>query len=213
MLSSPRGRGAGMIGCGLAGSFGQLLAWRWVTGLGSALQMAGAQLFLTDISASSNRARTLGTNQARCHTLSAPLTVATLGSHACKREADALLALLVTQPSCQASHAVVAMLHASLKLGRVREQQVQQVHACMCTRRRLRCWAAWWGRAVESAPPLKATASGNAGAKACRAASKWRVMVNRNGLEKTTPAGRKARGRAKVAVRPVAYLLSAFTSL
>jgi MFS family permease len=58
-----------MIGCGLAGSFGQLLAWRWVTGLGSALQMAGAQLFLTDISASSNRARTLGTNQARCHTL------------------------------------------------------------------------------------------------------------------------------------------------
>ena len=56
---------AGMIGCGLAGSFGQLLAWRWVTGLGSALQMAGAQLFLTDISASSNRARILGTNQAR----------------------------------------------------------------------------------------------------------------------------------------------------
>lgn len=56
---------AGMIGCGMSGTFGQLLAWRWVTGIGSALQMAGAQLFLTDISLSTNRARTLGTNQAR----------------------------------------------------------------------------------------------------------------------------------------------------
>lgn len=63
---------SGMIGCGLSGTFGQLLAWRWVTGIGSALQMAGAQLFLTDISLSTNRARTLGTNQARslpCHTI------------------------------------------------------------------------------------------------------------------------------------------------
>jgi hypothetical protein len=50
----------------MSGTFGQLLAWRWVTGIGSALQMAGAQLFLTDISLSTNRARTLGTNQARC---------------------------------------------------------------------------------------------------------------------------------------------------
>lgn len=54
---------AGMIGCGLSETFGQLLAWRWVTGVGSALQMCGAQLFLTDISLSTNRARTLGTNQ------------------------------------------------------------------------------------------------------------------------------------------------------
>ena len=54
-----------MIGCGLAGTFQQLLMWRWVTGIGSALQMAGAQLFLADISLSSNRARTLGTNQVR----------------------------------------------------------------------------------------------------------------------------------------------------
>ena len=56
---------AGMVGCGMSGTFGQLLVWRWVTGVGSALQMAGAQLFLTDISVSGNRARTLGTNQAR----------------------------------------------------------------------------------------------------------------------------------------------------
>lgn len=52
----------------MSGTFGQLLVWRWVTGVGSALQMAGAQLFLTDISVSGNRARTLGTNQARSGT-------------------------------------------------------------------------------------------------------------------------------------------------
>ncbi len=55
---------AGMFGCGMAGSFQQLLAWRWVTGLGSALQMSGSQLCLADISRADNRARCLGTNQA-----------------------------------------------------------------------------------------------------------------------------------------------------
>ena len=54
-----------MVGCGMSRSFSQLLAWRWVTGLGSALQMSGAQLYLADISACSNRARIMGTNQAR----------------------------------------------------------------------------------------------------------------------------------------------------
>ncbi|CAL5228622.1 g11787 [Coccomyxa viridis] len=54
----------GMIGCGMSRNFTQLLAWRWVTGVGSALQMSGSQLYLADISLSSNRARTLGTNQA-----------------------------------------------------------------------------------------------------------------------------------------------------
>lgn len=54
---------AGMLGCGFSSSFKHLLFWRWVTGLGSALQMAGAQLFLADISRANNRARTLGTNQ------------------------------------------------------------------------------------------------------------------------------------------------------
>ena len=56
---------AGMIGCGMSRNFTQLLAWRWVTGVGSALQMSGSQLYLADISMSSNRARTLGTNQVR----------------------------------------------------------------------------------------------------------------------------------------------------
>lgn len=51
-----------MLGCGMATSFQQLLLWRWVTGLGSALQMTGAQLFLADISTPSNRARSLGLN-------------------------------------------------------------------------------------------------------------------------------------------------------
>jgi MFS family permease len=54
---------AGMIGCGVAGSFGQLLAARCLTGVGSALQNTGAQLFLADISTPENRAQCLGTNQ------------------------------------------------------------------------------------------------------------------------------------------------------
>ena len=51
-----------MLGCGMATSFQQLLVWRWVTGIGSALQMTGAQLFLADISTPGNRARSLGLN-------------------------------------------------------------------------------------------------------------------------------------------------------
>ncbi|KAK9810950.1 hypothetical protein WJX73_000538 [Symbiochloris irregularis] len=53
----------GMLGCGMSTSFRQLLVWRWVTGIGSALQMTGAQLFLADISKPGNRARSLGLNQ------------------------------------------------------------------------------------------------------------------------------------------------------
>ncbi len=52
-----------MIGCGLAMSFEQLLVARWLTGIGSALQNTGAQLFLADISTPANRAQSLGTNQ------------------------------------------------------------------------------------------------------------------------------------------------------
>ena len=76
-LYKPSIGGAGMVGCGASRSFAQLLAWRWVTGLGSALQMSGAQLYLADISASSNRARTMGTNQVHAQqTLPAMTTVA-----------------------------------------------------------------------------------------------------------------------------------------
>jgi MFS family permease len=52
-----------MIGCGLSGNFAQLLAARCLTGVGSALQNTGAQLFLADISTAENRAQCLGTNQ------------------------------------------------------------------------------------------------------------------------------------------------------
>ena len=63
---------AGMLGCGTAGSFRQLLIWRWVTGLGSALQMSGSQLCLADISTAENRARCLGTNQVSVRLVSGP---------------------------------------------------------------------------------------------------------------------------------------------
>jgi len=36
---------------------------RWITGIGSALQNTGAQLFLADISTPENRAQSLGINQ------------------------------------------------------------------------------------------------------------------------------------------------------
>ena len=52
----------GMIACGLSSSFSQLLFWRFVTGIGSALQMCGAQLYLADVSVPANRARVLGAN-------------------------------------------------------------------------------------------------------------------------------------------------------
>lgn len=55
----------GMIGSGFAWSFHELLAWRFLTGVGSAMQMSGSQLFLADSSSTANRARMLGTNQVR----------------------------------------------------------------------------------------------------------------------------------------------------
>ena len=48
-------------------SFEQLLVARWLTGIGSALQNTGAQLFLADISTPANRAQSLGTNQVGLH--------------------------------------------------------------------------------------------------------------------------------------------------
>lgn len=56
---------AGMLGCGLSRTFTHLLVARFVTGMGSALQMSGSQLFLADISKRHNRARSLGTNHVR----------------------------------------------------------------------------------------------------------------------------------------------------
>jgi MFS family permease len=65
LVAGPAITGVGMIGSALAGTFHELLAWRFITGAGSALQMSGSQLFLADVSTRENRAKTLGTNQVR----------------------------------------------------------------------------------------------------------------------------------------------------
>jgi MFS family permease len=46
-----------------AGDLGQLLAWRFVAGAGSAMYMTGAAAYLTDIADPGNRARMMGLNQ------------------------------------------------------------------------------------------------------------------------------------------------------
>jgi MFS family permease len=53
-----------MVGSGFAPDIGQLLAWRFVAGAGSAMYMTGAMIYLTDISNADNRGRFIGTNQA-----------------------------------------------------------------------------------------------------------------------------------------------------
>ena len=63
LIVGPAITAVGMVGSGLAGSFPELLAWRFLTGMGSAMQMSGSQLYLADVSSSANRARMLGTNQ------------------------------------------------------------------------------------------------------------------------------------------------------
>lgn len=65
LVVGPAITGLGMIGSAVAGTFPELLAWRFITGAGSALQMSGSQLFLADVSNRENRAKTLGTNQAK----------------------------------------------------------------------------------------------------------------------------------------------------
>mmetsp|Transcript_7489 Transcript_7489/g.21172 ORF Transcript_7489/g.21172 Transcript_7489/m.21172 type:complete len:598 (-) Transcript_7489:525-2318(-) len=63
LIVGPAITAVGMVGSGLAGTFPELLAWRFLTGMGSAMQMAGSQLYLADVSSTVNRARMLGTNQ------------------------------------------------------------------------------------------------------------------------------------------------------
>lgn len=49
----------GMLATALSRSFEQLVGTRIITGVGSSMQMSAAQLYLTDISSASNRARTM----------------------------------------------------------------------------------------------------------------------------------------------------------
>ena len=63
LVSGPLVTGIGMVGSGFAVGIVDLLAWRFVAGAGSAMYMTGAQIYLTDISNPTNRARFIGTNQ------------------------------------------------------------------------------------------------------------------------------------------------------
>ncbi|MEE8558432.1 MAG: MFS transporter [Myxococcota bacterium] len=64
LVGGPVVNALGMIGSGLSPGIGELLAWRFVAGAGSAMYMTGAQIYLADISAPRDRARVIGTNQA-----------------------------------------------------------------------------------------------------------------------------------------------------
>lgn len=63
LVGGPLVTALGMIGSGFSGNIGELLAWRFVAGAGSAMYMTGAQTYLADISTPANRARFIGTNQ------------------------------------------------------------------------------------------------------------------------------------------------------
>jgi len=63
LVAGPLVTAAGMYGSGFAGDIGQLLAWRFIAGAGSAMYMTGAQIYLADISTPENRGRFIGTNQ------------------------------------------------------------------------------------------------------------------------------------------------------
>ena len=64
LISGPLVTAVGMVGSGFAGGIGDLLAWRFLAGAGSAMYMTGAIVYLTDISTAETRARFIGTNQA-----------------------------------------------------------------------------------------------------------------------------------------------------
>lgn len=64
LIGGPLVTAIGMVGSGLAQDIVSLLAWRFIAGAGSAMYMTGAQIYLTDISTPSTRARFIGTNQA-----------------------------------------------------------------------------------------------------------------------------------------------------
>ena len=63
LVGGPLVTGAGMLGSGLAQDIGQLLAWRFIAGAGSAMYMTGAMVYIADISSPENRARFIGMNQ------------------------------------------------------------------------------------------------------------------------------------------------------
>lgn len=92
LVGGPLITAVGMFGSGQADGIGELLAWRFVAGAGSAFYMSGAMIYLIDIAPPDKRTRYVATNQwalsvgvalgpgiggviADAHGLSAPFTV------------------------------------------------------------------------------------------------------------------------------------------
>lgn len=63
LVGGPLFTALGMVGSGFAQSIVQLMAWRFIAGVGSAMYMTGAMIYLVDISTPATRARFIGTNQ------------------------------------------------------------------------------------------------------------------------------------------------------
>lgn len=63
LVGGPLVSAVGMTGSGLAVGIGDLLAWRFVAGAGSAFYMTGAQLYVMDISPPDRRGRNMAWNQ------------------------------------------------------------------------------------------------------------------------------------------------------
>ncbi len=59
LIFGPFATSLSMVGTGLANSLPELVGWRFLTGISGAAQMTGSQLYLSDISHSGNRARTM----------------------------------------------------------------------------------------------------------------------------------------------------------
>ena len=59
LICGPLATSAAMVGTGFSSTLSELLGWRFITGAAGAAQMTGAQLYLSDISTSANRARTM----------------------------------------------------------------------------------------------------------------------------------------------------------
>ena len=63
LIGGPAITAVGMLGSGLAGSIWILLGFRFVAGLGSALYMTGATIYLLDIASPDQRGRFIAANQ------------------------------------------------------------------------------------------------------------------------------------------------------
>ena len=63
LVGGPLVVSVGMIGSAMSASLAPLVVWRFVAGVGSAMYMTGALVYLADVSEPANRARLLGVNQ------------------------------------------------------------------------------------------------------------------------------------------------------